>query len=176
MSLLELLTPYHISNLETLSAFLKSEEIPPPRFDIGSYASFIDLLEEKEIKRDSSFGWTQYFFEHQAEVYNHCGTTACAVGHGPLAGIPMLKGEEWGEYELRVFGVGQYKHQEAWGFMFSSFWDRDKLNNTAKGTAARIDYFLKQGDVPSEFSYYNVTEKVVWFEGLDTSTFIKEPA
>src|SRR3546814_6384471 len=39
-----------------------------------------------------------------------CGTVACAGGHGPIAGIPSLPGEYWGDYIPRVFGNRSEEH------------------------------------------------------------------
>lgn len=72
-----------------------------------------------------------------------CGTAGCAVGHGPNAGIKPLRGETWYEYSQRAFTGDDY----AWQWCFSGAWSyRD---NTPKGAAARIRWFLKNG-VPDD--------------------------
>src|SRR3546814_16607824 len=47
-----------------------------------------------------------------------CGTVACAGGHGPIAGIPSLPGEYWGDYIPRVFG----NDTRLTNYMFGSSW------------------------------------------------------
>jgi len=177
------LTPYHISNLETLRDFLRSDDIPPPIFDISGYANTKDrtktlallgIVEKEEFEADDIISGSHINVPEKmtVEIYSSCGTTACAVGHGPLAGIPVLPGETWHDYEYRVFGVSKVIGWQAWSFLFSGQWADSPLNNTAKGSAARIDYFLKHG-VPEDYYYRDGTVLPrPWFDGLDTSTFI----
>lgn len=78
-----------------------------------------------------------------------CGTVACAVGHGPLAGIEMTPGEKkakdagvgWAVYCARAFGVSNISPEMGW--LFQSWWQ--KKDNTPEGAAARIRYYLKHG-------------------------------
>lgn len=48
-----------------------------------------------------------------------CGTTACAVGHGPAAGFPATRYENWDEYRIRLFGPGSIFVPGAAQYMFS---------------------------------------------------------
>jgi hypothetical protein len=160
------LSPYQIGNMETLRDFLRSDEIPPPIFDINTYlhlGAVNNLVNYYEIANNLTL--------LTPEVYATCGTTACAVGHGVLAGIPALPDENWDRYEQRVFGVAKEfsgNRYAAWDFLFGPHWHG--LNNTAKGTAARIDYFLKVG-VPERVYLLYYRGPSPWFEGLDTSSF-----
>lgn len=80
-----------------------------------------------------------------------CGAVACAVGHGPAAGIPPLLGESWMGYCLRAFGTSTAgRNDTAWEWLFSSTWEM--TDSTAKGAAARIRYFLDHG-VPADYKY-----------------------
>lgn len=68
-----------------------------------------------------------------------CGTSACAVGHGPLIGISAIPGEDWHPYLKRVFSESRH----AYNWCFNGNWD--DVDNTARGAAARIFYMLKHG-------------------------------
>jgi hypothetical protein len=66
-----------------------------------------------------------------------CGTSACAAGHGPVAGIAPLPEEGWALYTVRAFG-GYYSPYTDW--LFHPSWDYK--DNTPRGAAARIAYAL----------------------------------
>ena len=74
-----------------------------------------------------------------SEALSHCGTVACAVGHGPFIGIEPLEGEYWTAYSERVFtrDLGE------WDWCFGSNWVF--LDNTAQGAAKRIKVLLNKG-------------------------------
>lgn len=77
----------------------------------------------------------------KAEV--SCGTSACAVGHGPWAGIRVSKYDvDWEHYSDRVFGVSIFD-DGAGDFMFAAEWARP--DPTHRGAAARIRYVLDGG-------------------------------
>ena len=164
------LTPYHIANLETLRDFLKSNNIPPPQFDIRYYLNNKEMLTPLLDKHDKSYSEIidkMQMASNAPKYYNECGTTACAVGHGPLAGIPAMDTEDWNDYCFRVFGVtghlaGTDAQEAAWTFMFGPMWTGK--NNTAKGAAARIDWFLTHG-TPEKISYWD--NGAPWLVGLD---------
>lgn len=85
-------------------------------------------------------------------VESKCGTVACAVGHGPDAGITAKEGELWTQYSSRVFASSDSR---LWKWCFSDRWTQQ--DNTAKGAAARIRWALKHmwlfGDgVPSNWT------------------------
>jgi hypothetical protein len=71
-----------------------------------------------------------------------CGTVACAIGHGPTAGIPAMPFEDWGFYTPRVFGgvLSLMTTSEARDrlvtWCFDSVWTY--MDNTHWGAAARI--------------------------------------
>jgi hypothetical protein len=69
-----------------------------------------------------------------------CGTAACAVGHGPSAGVePIAEDTSWLAYADRVFGADCDAHY----WMFGGGWgERD---NTVLGAAARIEHTLAHG-------------------------------
>lgn len=104
------------------------------------------------------FGMAHFFEgDHAVTDVAHCGTTACAVGHGPAAGITPLPHHwdtygqssrlDWWDYSkdlLCSMGSG------AWDFMFSGCWDEH--DDTPRGAAARIRYVLKGGLIPDSLS------------------------
>ena len=60
---------------------------------------------------------------------SECGTSACAVGHGPAAGIPLKKDDNWLTYSYENFCFsGAF-----WRYMFGSDWP-----NCPKAAAHRI--------------------------------------
>lgn len=77
-----------------------------------------------------------------------CGTVACAVGHGPAAGIRVYGDECWASYADRVFG---FLPDDGFDYMFSSGWSID--DNTPKGAAARIRTYVTLGHSPSGWTY-----------------------
>jgi len=188
-------TPYQIANLETLCTFLEEGDIPPPKFSLSSYIKAFatyDIADGEEVERIkaerkkmlSTLGipedkeWYEIVRSTELavpEVYNHCGTSACAVGHGPLAGIPVLPEDrnQWPRYEKRVFGVSQNDSEtkyKVWTLFFGPDWLSD--NNTAKGTAMRIRYIMEHGlnwigFLESHHPYVRGRIESPWFVGTD---------
>lgn len=74
-----------------------------------------------------------------------CGTVACALGHGPLAGIPAYE-VDWERYALRVF----INNNREFSWCFSGCWMA--IDNTPQGAAKRIMYMLEHG-VPLKYNY-----------------------
>jgi hypothetical protein len=111
------------------------------------------------------------YFDHNGSNHTHegfnpntCGTVACAVGHGPAAGIPVDVEEfyddgkriYWNEYGIRSFAddYNEYK------FMFSGAWAY--VDDTPHGAAARIRYVLDENPVPDIFT-----------DGTDPSVYVE---
>jgi hypothetical protein len=70
-----------------------------------------------------------------------CGTVACALGHGPAAGVkPSDNVAGWYSYSLEAFGLPG--HSTEWLWCFSDTW-RQK-DNTPRGAAKRIFYMLER--------------------------------
>jgi len=91
------------------------------------------------------------------KTYGHCRTAACAVGHGPYAGIPKHDEEDFEDYSNRCF-VGDVGSAE-WSWCFSDTWS--KVDNTPHGAAKRIQYMLDHG-VPEAFKLYGSHEKGIY--------------
>jgi len=81
------------------------------------------------------------------EFYEHCHTIACAVGHGPAAGIKAKATEVWKEYIKRAFGI--LTGSDEWYWLFSEGWGR--TDNTPHGAGARIQIFLDKG-IPKDLT------------------------
>jgi hypothetical protein len=78
-----------------------------------------------------------------------CGAVACAVGHGPAAGIPPAEDANWNAYCERVFGL--VVHHQPWKWCFGPAWAG--YDNTPQGAAARIRYLLARGCAPHQFAH-----------------------
>lgn len=91
-----------------------------------------------------------------------CGTAACAVGHGPAAGIlfparmvtksiynPSKFEVDWGNYSLLFTGEDD-ADTPLWLWLFASQWRN--ADDHHFGAAARIRYILDGRSVPAGFS------------------------
>lgn len=86
-----------------------------------------------------------------------CDTVACAMGYGPVAGMPKKINEAWAAYEHRVFHNNETVYE--WCFAFG--WER--IDNTRLGAAKRIQYLLDQGgDVPEVDGNYDATHVALY--------------
>lgn len=100
-----------------------------------------------------------------------CGAVACAVGHGPAAGIlfdndpslffPESGRPDWDAYIDRYL-IDDYKAytpeaSKAFDWMFGGSWH--SIDNTPSGAAARIRYLLDGKPIPAnsdpEIEYFN---------------------
>ena len=82
-----------IANLRKLSAYLAALPKDYEHFDIMSFYWV-----------ESEHGGL-YPTEIKKVPLGQCGTSACAVGHGPFAGIPVRGDVDWWDYCKRVFGI-----------------------------------------------------------------------
>lgn len=84
-------------------------------------------------------------------LLHSCGTSACALGHGPAAGVNPYGGcGDWDDYALFNFGIKP--NSNAWKWLFSPYWDStiNAEDNTPKAAALRIYQYL-ESDVPQDF-------------------------
>ena len=87
-----------------------------------------------------------------------CGTAACAVGHGPAAGVLFSLDElededgdlDWERYALRFCPAATDPEQAVFTFLFGSNWKYS--DNTVHGAAARIRYVLADQPLPAYIS------------------------
>lgn len=81
-----------------------------------------------------------------------CNTVACAIGHGPAAGIPIHEDDDlWPRYARRVFGYDDFSGDFMFGIGYVS------LDNTPKGAAMRIRYVVEYG-LPSVYIHREVVD------------------
>jgi hypothetical protein len=150
------ITPKQRQNLATLASYLEKLPADYEHFDMRTYARHLgecDAIEDPDALAVSD---PEKFFEN-------CGTVACALGHGPAAGIPferhMLNVTEyegartvnvrWNVYSDEQFGLTRWSYP--WMWCFGGTWV--DVDNTVRGAAARLRYFLDSG-VPDLFTYH----------------------
>jgi len=117
----------HRRNLTKLADYLDALPEGYERFDMWSY--MLDGSNGHEVGRPGV-------------LPSACGSVACAIGHGPSAGIRRRGDRNWEDYCSRVFGTG-----DAWSYLFSAQWAY--FDNTPKGAAARIRTYLELGHAPA---------------------------
>ena len=128
------LTPFHKSNLRKLADYLIALPIDYQNFDMKRWL-FVPyaVIDQNEPSIVHSL------------MQHHCNTVACAVGHGPLAGIkPIRKHEDWANYANRCFGDLDL----AFTWLFNAEWSF--TDNSPKGAGKRILHFLEHG-VPVDY-------------------------
>ncbi|SFJ49151.1 hypothetical protein SAMN03159338_1548 [Sphingomonas sp. NFR04] len=111
---------------------------------------------------------------HHPAFRAECGTAACAVGHGPVAGIDFVAGENWISYSYRAFVPSpvdedgqEYRYEGAvWEWCFGSGWS--DTDNTAHGAAHRINWLLTHGAIPDDAQEQREGEAEIsyWPEGV----------
>lgn len=115
-------------NLEKLATYLESLPKDYDRFDMSVYM---------DVPGSEPGVWPSSMRIQDAP----CGSVACAVGHGPAAGIPFSHEDAqcWALYGDRVFGLSERE----WPWCFGYSWVN--ADNTPHGAAARIRYMLACG-------------------------------
>lgn len=134
--------PEHEKNFKKLSSYLRTLPEDYEHFDMGV---FFDRPGVLYVNYDSPSDITP-------EMYNQCGTVACAVGHGPAAGITGFDGY-WSEYAEEAFGaipvdLTLENGSIVFVWCFGSQWSNS--DNTPLGAADRIDYMLSKG-IPEDY-------------------------
>lgn len=122
----------HKDNLLKLAAYLETLPDDYEQFHMFEY-----------MKDDEGFVLWQ-----PQTVQPGCGTVACAVGHGPSAGIRLYGDTNWDSYVDRVFG---YLLHNGFEYMFGADWTY--TDNTPKGAAARIRTYVELGRTPEGWDY-----------------------
>lgn len=144
------LTAENRANLEKLATYLEGL---PEDYDAFTMAHYFIAPPKEEVRYAAENGGVAA-----------CGAAACAVGHGPAAGI-LVPAEfvgpssvDWNGY-AGLF-VGHYDTAE-YDWCFDGTWNR--IDNTPSGAAARIRYLLAEGCPPPEMiEAHDVT---VWRAG-----------
>jgi hypothetical protein len=148
----------HKKNLKKLAKFLiKGEDLV--NFDMGAFC-----IDNKGF--------------HLAPQKHECGTVACALGHGPAAGIAVIERPavvsedgyasavlrsnvlEWEIYCIENFGI-DFAGDE-FMFLFDDEWSG--YDNTAKGAGHRIMWFLENGapNMRGKYYIYSIFENGWW--------------
>lgn len=131
-------------NLELLAIYLENL---PDDYDKFQMYTFLDA---GEMHRDNDFSRKDAQDEYLAKLHT-CGSAACAVGHGPSLYevdkvFKVKRHEGWSEYTARVFGIDDCDDGEgerAFNWLFDGEWG--DVDNTPKGAAKRIRWYLKKG-------------------------------
>ena len=133
---------------ELASKYTEGFDLDEVDMTIIDAAYDFDALEPALVKAHFSGEIDRHPVFMTQDVYSHCGTVACAAGHGPMAGIEAKPHESWTAYTDRVFGTkinGHFSEKDmySWHWMFGAVWT--KIDNTPKGAAARIRRYLDRG-------------------------------
>lgn len=121
--------------------------------NLTKLADYLDALPDDY----DHFEMSEFFLGPSNTGYTDfsCGTVACAIGHGPAAGLPLTPADldsvnkpRWGAYSEWVTGVAVLSRE--WDWLFSAAWW--EYDNTPKGAAARIRYLIQHREVPEEFT------------------------
>jgi len=154
------------ANLDKLATYLEALPEGYDHFDMRWYFEALDdfdalddfealgLTPDTDIVALSSGRCT-------TEHLNVCGTVACAIGHGPAAGVAPQGGEGWSDYTIRAFGDGENDTSDrdtrvgVYTWAFHEAWAH--YDNTPLGAAQRIRYALKHG-VPILWDYTSAVE------------------
>lgn len=150
-------------NLKKLANYLESLPEDYSHFDMRSF-----IL--KSRYQDPAGYWQarsdEVNYATMGGLPEYCGTAACAVGHGPAAGITLssayLYGNnmvvDWARYSLACFTEEATTNTALWSFLFGSKWVT--IDNHHWGAAARIRYILDGNEVgPDDPSVYYSYDK-----------------
>jgi hypothetical protein len=164
-------------NLAKLAGYLEALPADYSHFDMAFYyghrggcdlasaldpsvVAAIDYIDDCFNDADDMMEATLYATSLSVFLGN-CGTTACAIGHGPAAGIEL----EPVEIETRdvdgvkiVTGIDFNRYAERfvpgtaggryWNFLFGDSWE--PVDNHHYGAAARIRFMLDKGGIPED--------------------------
>lgn len=151
------ITSKQVTNLKLLAIYLYNLPEDYKHFHMNTYFTHPEGPISKEQASNQSDLRT--YEEH----LNHCGSSACAVGHGPSLqeidkDFKPLSDEYWNDYSLRLFGFRPWSLEWAW--CFGGNWD--EYDNTPKGAAKRIVYLIKKSlrDFPTHTSVHNIFSEV----------------
>ncbi len=145
------LTRANINNLKKLADYLESLPYRYKHFDM------LDFL-------DAQSNEAAVVYAKENGGVHTCGTVACAVGHGPSAGIlfrnsdfteeydwnqsAFVMAPDWSSYAQRFTGIDDPLSRK-FEWLFGSDWV--EVDNHHYGAAARIRYLLEYRQVPSGF-------------------------
>lgn len=134
----------HRDNLKKLADYLMTLR-PGPAQEDGTEFNMTRWISRPGARANREFASAIILSEDINGEYP-CGTAACAVGHGPRAGIPIEGHKNWELYCRDKFVMSVFS--EEFAFMFSG----DHIN-CPHAAARRINYLLENG-LPT---FYNQT-------------------
>lgn len=142
---------------ERLDLLATKLESLSPRYKHFEMKDFVDT---EMVDREAIMNYAL----HNGGV-DKCGTVACAVGHGPAAGIlvprSMLDSTnglypiDWVKYSGLFVGLNwthRRPQRDLWHFLFAGAWA--EVDNHHYGAAARIRYILAGNPLPEDCNYY----------------------
>lgn len=140
------------------------------RANLTKLADYLETLPKSYRHFDMSSFFNRGEFDYEDEVryalenggVKNCGTSACAIGHGPSAGILMPRKmavdgwqPNWYAYTQLFIGTFDFHTQRRrfFEFMFGGHWDN--IDNHHYGAAARIRFVLDKGfeAIPDRFGH-----------------------
>ncbi len=128
----------HRNNLNKLADYLLALPEDYEDFDMGTFCK----IPGTEIEYDP------------ADAVHACGTVACALGHGPRAGIKPTPFESWREYCFRQFGLHWWSDEAEW--CFGGAWSM--IDDTPQGAGKRIKWLLDYKPIPTEAELECITD------------------
>lgn len=136
------------ANLEKLATYLESLPADYSHFAMDDFfcqdtGTSNDFKEYKRLEGE---------YARNNGGVGRCGAVACAVGHGPAAGILFHSSElfpsgnpDWGSYADRFCELSEFP------FLFGGDWTA--FDNTHQGAAKRIRYLLAGNEIPLPEDY-----------------------
>lgn len=154
------LTEENRANLLKLATYLETLPDDHKEFDMRH---FVDWQSNPlDSKADTA---ARLAYATGAQPLHECGTAACALGHGPAAGIPFTEKyglvqsgtvtyPDWSKYSKAFVGNHNHRdHEAVWEFLFSSLWEDH--DNQPRGAAGRIRYLLDGNQIPEDIDDKN---------------------
>lgn len=142
------LRPANRKRLEKLATYLESLPEDYQHFGMETY---LDAFDGDGSKAEAEYA-------RRNGGVPSCGTSACAVGHGPAAGIYMPPRMispsryrtdsfiiNWDDYSL-LFTGEERTNTDRWEWLFGGAWDDHDGHHW--GAAARIRYVLADREIP----------------------------
>ena len=162
------LTDQQKSNLDRLATYLENLPENYSHFGMSSFLAADDKTPDESQDFSPYFDQVVKYALHNGGVAE-CGSIACAVGHGPSAGILFDESMIEPNHFYRYYGGGRMAHRDRnmpnWGaytkanfcnldgypftWMFGERWAW--VDNTHRGAAARIRCMLAERTLPSSF-------------------------
>jgi hypothetical protein len=145
----KVLTPARRARLEKLAAYLEGLPKRYKHFEMSDYMG-LPSHDQRVVEYALKNGGV-----------NKCETVACALGHGPAAGILVPRSMIFGRGKWRtvswakygdLFTGDYYRSEEAsrlFRWCFGGEWQ--DVDNHHWGAAARIRYLLAHGTAPAEY-------------------------